>query len=284
MDLSIKQAKNKTPTASKLEIVMEFFQNFTITIPLTLNFLGCLFNVTFALYLDDKTNSIRKIVLVLSVVDFISSTTALYSLWKLNIIMYYIWLVSRNQSIAWVCCFTHSLWSSYKRTVKLGAYEFFWRYLLISILVACIWTFSFGKIQALQILPPMVAYAVPSVIGVVFCSFYCGLLYIKLPSDYSNTILELLRFPLILIFCNGYFLVFFFSERSGNNPWWITIWEICFNLQGLFNAFASALGVDLWHTIKEKLRRRRHSQEEDLEFMRTSTSELATYYPSFVIN
>lgn len=226
-------------------------------------------------------------IFVLSTIDLISSTSALLSQWWLNRSIYYIWLLARNESIAWACCFAHSLWSFTKRADNLVSKERFWSYLIITILVVCLWTFSIGKLEGLRDLPATISYSVPSVVGVLICSSYYILLYVTLRRQTSSSIIfELLRFPLILICCNVYFVTFFFSDRDGEDPWWIKMWEVCFNLQGLFNALAYALAIKMWDKSKEKCRRRKSNMNELSDALANRTTEFTsneTPPPSFVI-
>ena len=240
-----------------MELSHELVHEVIIKVSLVLSILGCLFNLIVSLFFVDHHNSIWKMVFVLSAIDLISSTSALIMSWWLNPVIYFIWFISRNQSIAWTCCFTHSLWVSYQKTIKLEVQEPFWIYLFTSILMVCLWSYSMGEIEALRNLSAKYSYSIPSVIGVVFCSYYYVKLYISLRKETSSSmILELLRFPLILICCNAYFFAFFISGISENEPWWLNICEICFNMQGLLNALVYALAINIWHTLKEKCRKK----------------------------
>ena len=198
-----------------------------------------------------------------------------------------IFLFGWNGAIIWPCCIAHCLLLTLKRLDETIPDQFFLRYLIISIISPALWTAIGLALSLIQVKSNptfdlnIISYLTPPLLGSLFC-FICYFLVVRqLRRFRAGNFFEMLLYPLILILCNlPYSLIFLrvLILEQYDRPWWVQLFEVLFNLQGLLNAFAYGLSKRIRTGYKEKCNCKKRKEHREIPLL-----QKAPEAPKFVI-
>lgn len=252
-----------------------------------LSILGCIFNFMTALLLKTNKIAIGKMVLGLSVMDFVSSVVVIVLRQRTNeyvcrVETFFLYFGYAG-SFAWTCCFANALYKAIKsedfEVIDAALVKNYTKLSIILALLIAVYSTATGfrKTQDGLCLPQdlnnqsnanqLIIVTVPCLISIVYC-LYCYMLVMKkLKNVGTFARLELLVYPLILILCTlptTLMELLLFIKSDMEIPfWWFLMSYSLFVGQGFFNAIVYGLSKKVIDGYKALCCRRSsvHNQE-----------------------
>lgn len=243
---NLPEVLSEAPSGSSPSLILIF-------ITAVLSILGCLFNLGATLYLKLHQNVLGKMVINLSINDFLFTLSFTIMFFNsdplLSKIAGVIFAITWSGSTAWVCCFAHALY------ISLGAGEYtlekylFKRYSIFTILMSIavcvgmsIFNFTSEGVEEATTMFLICGLVILS-ISFLFCAVCYIMVLKKLRENGMQTHLELLLYPFFLIICETplVFLEIRLMKNYELSATLITFTVICFLSRGFFNALAYGL-------------------------------------------
>lgn len=245
----------------------------------SLSLLGCLFNITITFLLKLHRNVLGKMMICLSVTDFIYTMAIGCPIWRdlpaANIIFNFAWA----GSVIWGCSFADTLYNSAKFGEELLDDSLLKKYFVMSVIFSAIG----GLLQApiFNSFIPSISFwfnGIIAIISIIYCS-YCYIIALKKIREYKMDVsLELLSYPLILIICEIPFVILqFYNIFCSPVPKELgEIAMIVLASRGICNSLAYGLSSRIKQGIK--LRCGKVSQKERHETLLASYVSESTQY------
>ena len=255
---------------------------------------GCIFNALTTFFLKISNQGIGKMVLSISLMDFIFSISFIFTVIQIPApilcdIGSFFWGVGFTGSLWWSCCFAHCLFYSVKYETNDTPDNFIRKYWIIAAFISIIsgssaavlkgWSLDkstgicFHPINMAEKLADDWAISIIFVTPLVAAVGYCSVCYIVLIKELRKTnsrkFIELIIYPLILIVCAFPILTqrtyHFFCRDCEKLYWLYWLTTALFRCQGLFNAFAFGLSKRILEGFKVKCARKtKNMKKQDL--------------------
>lgn len=278
-----------------------------------LSIIGCIFNTATTIMFKISKTAMGKMVIALSIMDFIFSLSYLIILFQISHsficqILSFFWTFGFLGSLWWSCSFAHCLYRSIKRVDDHTADSFLRQYWVISItlglvfavLAICMefWTLKIESHTCIHHVSTdpnfdwsgVIIFLIPALLSSAFCCISYIAVVKELYHYRSELFIELLIYPLILIICDFpiairalYFTIT--GERIASS-WLYYICPILLRSQGFFNALAFGLSKRIVHQYKRMCRQNRYNQdklEDSLLYSQKQGLE-TTSLPKFVVS
>ena len=265
-----------------------------------LSMMGCVFNAITTFFLKLSTHGIGKMVLSISLVDFIFSISFIFSVIQVSEsscnIGAFLWGFGFIGSLWWSCCFAHCLFHSVKYETSDTPDKFIRKYWIISAIVGIIWASSSAYARWWKLDPRIgvcyqqmqkhyakdgwtqtVLFAVPLLLAVGYCSGCYVMVIKKLRKTNSRKFIELIIYPLILVACAFPLIVQRLiycacDDCEKIEHYWFTL--AVYRCQGLFNAFAFGLSKRILEGFKAKCARSNMNSKKSSVYVSMDASHL----------
>ena len=236
-----------------------------------LSLIGCVFNLTVTMALKIHHHVLGMMIVWLSLMDFIYNTVGILQTVSVENslicqVQSFAVSIGYGGSLAWSCCFAHSLYINFKKDDIRAVATFYKRYVKICILIAIMLATVSLVIRPTEIdndshtcwpkrKENSIDWAfvslefIPSTTAAIYC-LICYFYVIKKVRRFGGRMyLELLVYPLIMIVCYSPFNILRLYVQItgvGHGPFWWELSSIVFaNSQGIFNALAYGLSGTL---------------------------------------